>query len=92
MARDINPEVEIVPFPEGVNADNVSAFLDGADLFLDGLDFFAFAIREIVSDACANPRIPATTVAPIGMGASLLNFMPREMGFDDISDSPAMPR
>jgi len=60
----------------------VSAFVDGADLFIDGLDFFAFAAREAVFAACAKHRIPATTVAPIGMGAALLNFMPGKMGFE----------
>jgi molybdopterin/thiamine biosynthesis adenylyltransferase len=82
MARDINPDVDIVTYPEGVDANNVSAFVDGADLFIDGLDFFAFAAREAVFAACAKHRIPATTVAPIGMGAALLNFMPGKMGFE----------
>src|SRR5947207_15925370 len=41
MARDINPTVELVTFPDGVRASNVDAFLEGADLFVDGLDFFA---------------------------------------------------
>ncbi|MDT1862845.1 ThiF family adenylyltransferase, partial [Acinetobacter baumannii] len=33
--------------------------------------------------ACAAKAIPATTVAPLGMGAALLNFMPGGMSFDD---------
>jgi molybdopterin/thiamine biosynthesis adenylyltransferase len=81
MARDINPTVEITDFPEGVNESNVDAFLAGADLFIDGLDFFAIEARELVFAECARRDIPATTVAPIGMGAALLNFMPGKMGF-----------
>ncbi len=81
MARDINPTVEIADFPEGVNESNVDAFLAGADLFVDGLDFFAIAARELVFAECARRGIPATTVAPLGMGAALLNFMPGKMGF-----------
>ena len=82
LARDINPEVEIVPFEDGVTADNLDAFLDGADVYVDGLDFFAFEARERVFAACAARRIPAVTVAPIGMGAALLNFMPGRMTFE----------
>ena len=67
MARDINPEMEVSVFPEGVTADNVDQFLEGADLFIDGLDFFAFEARELVFARCAALRIPATTVAPLGM-------------------------
>ncbi len=81
MVRDINPTVEIADFPEGVNESNVDAFLAGADLFVDGLDFFAIAARELVFAECARRGIPATTVAPLGMGAALLNFMPGKMGF-----------
>jgi len=81
MARDINPTVEIVPFDDGIADHNVDAFLEGADLFLDGLDYFAFAARELVFAACARQRIAAITVAPIGMGAALLNFLPGRMTF-----------
>lgn len=33
--------------------------------------------------ACHSRGIPAVTVAPIGMGAALLNFMPGGMTFED---------
>jgi molybdopterin/thiamine biosynthesis adenylyltransferase len=82
LAREINPDVDIRPYDEGVNADNMDAFLDGADVYVDGLDFFAFEIRERVFAACAARGIPAVTVAPIGMGAALLNFMPGRMTFE----------
>jgi molybdopterin/thiamine biosynthesis adenylyltransferase len=83
MARDVNPEMEISVFPDGVTADNVDRFLEGADLFIDGLDFFAFEARELVFARCAALRIPATTVAPLGMGAALLNFIPGRMSFSE---------
>src|SRR6476661_484386 len=35
MARDINPELDLALYKEGVNAQNIDAFLEGADLFLD---------------------------------------------------------
>jgi hypothetical protein len=82
MARDINPQVEIRAFPQGVRHETVDAFLDGADAYLDGLDFFALDIREAVFARCAERAIPATTVAPLGMGAALLNFVPGHMDFE----------
>src|SRR5205085_2548148 len=45
--------------------------------------FFAFSAREAVFGACASRGIPATTVAPLGMGAALLNFLPGGMTFAD---------
>jgi len=65
MARDINPELEIRVFHEGLTSSNVDAFLDDADVYLDGLDFFALDIRKEVFARCAAKGIPATTVAPL---------------------------
>lgn len=83
MARDINPELDIKIFPAGIDKDNLPAFLDGVDLYIDGLDFFAFDIRQQTFALCAAMGIPATTVAPLGMGAALLNFMPGKMTFEE---------
>ena len=82
MAKDINPELEVTVFSSGIDRDNVAEFLAGADLYVDGLDFFAFDARELVFAECARRGIPATTVAPLGMGAALLNFMPGRMTFE----------
>jgi molybdopterin/thiamine biosynthesis adenylyltransferase len=83
MARDINPEIEIRIFDEGVTPSNLPAFLDGVDLYVDALDFFAFDARQRTFGACAERGIPATTAAPLGMGAALLNFLPGRMTFED---------
>jgi molybdopterin/thiamine biosynthesis adenylyltransferase len=83
MAKDINPTLALKRFPDGISEGNVDAFLDGVDLFVDGLDFFAFGARDLVFERCSKKRIPATTVAPLGMGAALLNFMPGRMSFDE---------
>jgi molybdopterin/thiamine biosynthesis adenylyltransferase len=82
MARDINPELDLRVFDEGVTEANLDAFLEGADLYVDGLDFFAFKARKAVFDACARRGIPAITVAPLGMGAALLSFIPGRMSFE----------
>jgi molybdopterin/thiamine biosynthesis adenylyltransferase len=82
LLLDINPEAEVEVFPAGVNSGNIDQFLNNVDLYVDGLDFFAFAARELVFASCAERALPATTVAPIGMGAALLNFMPGQMTFE----------
>lgn len=83
MARDINPEIDIKIFEEGVNKGNLDTFLDGVDLYVDALDFFAFDARADTFAACARLGIPATTAAPLGMGAALLNFLPGKMTFEE---------
>jgi molybdopterin/thiamine biosynthesis adenylyltransferase len=83
MARDINPGVDIRLFSHGVSEQNLVEFFRDVDLYVDGLDFFAFDAREQVFEYCAENRIPAVTVAPLGMSAALLNFMPGGMSFED---------
>ena len=82
LALDINPTLSIKRFPNGVTHDNVEDFLDGVDLYVDGLDFFAVSARRAVFAACERRGIPALTVAPLGMTAALLVFMPGKMSFE----------
>ena len=83
LAQDINPELDVTRFAEGVTEDNVDAFLEGADVYVDGLDFFALEIRRTVFAKCRERGIPAVTAAPLGMGAALLVFTSDSPGFDD---------
>ena len=82
MARDINPEIDVKIFAQGVDSTNLAGFLAGVDVYIDGLDFFAFAARQATFAACAAARIPAITAAPLGMGTALLNFLPGQMSFE----------
>ncbi len=79
MAKQINPELQINEFHDGVTSANLEAFFRGVDVYVDGLDFFAFAARKMVFDYCYNHQIPIVTAGPIGMGAALLNFIPGQM-------------
>jgi len=83
MARDVNPELQLTVFEQGVTEQNIDAFLNGVDLYVDGLDFFAFSARKTVFPACTRRGIPAVTAAPLGMGAAVLNFLPGGMTFDE---------
>lgn len=83
MAQDINPEVELERFTDGVHAGNLDRFFAGVDLYIDGLDAWAFEAREMVFAYCAEHGIPAITVAPLGMSAALMNFLPGGMTFEE---------
>lgn len=83
MALNINPELEIRKFAEGVDEQNVHRFLEAVDLYVDGLDFFAVKARRLVFTECSARGVPATTAAPLGMGVSLLNFLPNQTSFEE---------
>ncbi|MRX08996.1 ThiF family adenylyltransferase [Pseudoduganella sp. FT25W] len=95
LALDINPELKLVRFPDGVNQDNLARFFDGVDLYVDGLDFFAFGARQATFAACARLGIPAVTAAPLGMGTAVMNFLPGHMTFEEYfgwGDKPDMEK
>jgi hypothetical protein len=80
---DINPQIALNTFPDGVSASNLDAFLDGVDVYIDGLDFFAFEARRQTFEACARKGIFAVTAAPLGMGTGVLVFKPGGMTFEE---------
>ena len=82
QALDINPELRLAAFPDGVDNGNLDRFLADVDLYVDGLDFFAFDARAAVFAACWERGIPAITAAPLGMGAALMVFLPGRMSFE----------
>jgi molybdopterin/thiamine biosynthesis adenylyltransferase len=92
MARDINPDLDINAFPEGVTPGNMDAFLSGVDLYIDGLDFFVLDIRARLFALCAERGIPAITAAPLGMGAAVLAFLPGQMTFEQYFQLEGQPR
>src|SRR5690606_7563316 len=91
MARDINPELRLETFPDGVGNDNLDAFLSGAALFVDGLDFFAMDIRRAMFARCAALGIPAITAAPLGFGTAWIVFMPGRMTFEQLFRMEGLP-
>lgn len=91
MLRDINPECVLDVLTDGVQPGNIERFFQDADLYVDGLDAFAFDAREAVFAHCATARIPAVTVAPLGMSAALLNFLPGGMTFDEYFQMTGRP-
>jgi len=83
LAHNINPELDIKRFDQGIDEENLDEFLKGVDLYIDGLDFFVLDIRRKVFARCYELGIPAITAAPLGMGTALLTFMPGKMSFEE---------
>lgn len=83
MSIDINPEIDLRLFPEGVTPENVDEFLRDVNVYVDGIDFFALPVRRMLFEKCREKGIPAMTAAPLGMGVAFLYFRPGGMSFED---------
>lgn len=83
LAQDINPEIDLRLFSQGITPKNVDEFLRDVDVYVDGLDFFSLPARRMVFAKCREKGIPALTAAPLGMGTAFLYFSPAGMSFED---------
>ncbi len=92
IALDLNPELDVRTFSEGVTRSNVEEFLEDVDVYVDGIDFFALDARRLLFAVCAERGIPAVTAAPLGMGASLMTFLPGKMTFEQYFRLKGKPR
>jgi molybdopterin/thiamine biosynthesis adenylyltransferase len=90
-ALEINPQLNISRFTDGITPQNIDEFLNGVDLYIDGLDFFVVPARRMVFNACTRRNIPAITAAPLGMGTALLNFLPGKMTFEEYFRLEGLP-
>jgi len=91
MARDVNPNLDLRIFSDGITEGNVHEFFRGVDVYVDALDYFAFDARRLVHRKCAELRIPAVIAAPLGMGAALINFLPGGMTFEQYFRLEGLP-
>ncbi len=70
----INPEVEVVPRPVRLEAENASELVQGQDAVLDGSD--NFGTRDAVNRACARCEVPLISGAIGAWDGSVSVFRP----------------
>lgn len=85
---EINPDLEIDAFPEGVQEDNVSRFVNGADYVIDAIDYFAFPASLILHRTARSNGLYVTTAVALGFGTSVLTFAPEGMNLEQYIGIP----
>ena len=83
-ALDINPNISIESFPQGITEENLNEFLDGVDVVVDGLDFFALETRRMMFKEARKKGVHVVTAGPMGFGCAMLVFDPvKSPDFDE---------
>lgn len=73
--RDLNPDVEVVPFQERLTSDNVDRIFDqGWDVIVDGLD--NFPTRYLVNDASVFKGVPVVHGSIFRFEGQVTTFWP----------------
>lgn len=76
LCRDINPDVVVTVFPEGVNETNLGEFMEGSDVLIEATDFMIPQLGVMLARAARTEGIPLIMGVEIGFGATLTWFKP----------------
>lgn len=83
LAKQVNPEITLEEFPQGVNEDNLDDYLEGVDVVVDGIEFFEVDAHRTLIMGAVERGIPVIAAVPLGFGAGVLAFTKEGMSFDN---------
>lgn len=91
-ARDINPQIKVRTFPEGINKENVKDFLDGIDWVIDVVDVFALNEKLALNEEAARRALPLISCGALGFSGSVIVFDKNTPSFAELSGlDPLLP-
>lgn len=73
-ARDINPDIQVTTFPEGLHKGNVGRFLDGIDWVVDVVDVFALNEKLALNEEAARRGLPVASCGSLGFAGAVIVF------------------
>lgn len=80
---EINPELRVDVFMDGVQPDNVEKFVDGADIVIDGIDYTCFYHTVLLHRVARERRCCVINPQAIGFGVSILVFSPETISLEE---------
>ena len=99
MVHDINPDAVVRVFDEGVNADNIRDFMEGATLVYDETELTMLNLGTMVSDEARRRRIPDILLMNVGWATQVTSFdgkqgptfrtlmgIPEDMPLDEVAN------
>ena len=80
---DINPELKIVAYRNGISKENIDDFLDDCDFISEALDYSLPELKLELHRKAKQKKIIVTTSAIVACGASAFVFHPDGMSFEE---------
>lgn len=72
--RDINPDVNVIVYPERVTAENLGDMIESYDFIIDGVD--NFATKFLINDACVLRGKPFCHAGIRGFYGQVMTYVP----------------
>jgi len=84
LALEINPEVKLELFPEGMTAGNTERYLEGSDVHIGVIDVEKGAdVKAMTPELLKKYNVPMFTAGVFGFGAALIAHHPQGMMPDE---------
>ena len=81
--KEINDQVEIEVFDQGVTGDNIISFLKDVDIVIDAVEYFEFKARRMIQNESRKLGIPTFLNVVAAFNVGLFIFTPDSMCFDE---------
>lgn len=81
--KDINPDIDVKIYDEGITPDNVEQFVDGSDLLIDETEYTIHHIGVLLARQARENGIPNLQVLNVGFGAQVTSYMPNGKTFEE---------
>lgn len=91
-ALDINPQINVRTFPEGLNKTNVKDFLEGIDWVVDVVDVFALNEKLALNEEAARRGLPLVSCGSLGFSGAVVVFDKDTPTFAELTGlEPSLP-
>lgn len=80
--NEINPDIKVVTFTDGVTRSNVESFVQGSDLLIDETEFTLHALGVMLAREARKNNIPNLMAMNIGFGTTVTSYHPQGRSFE----------
>jgi molybdopterin/thiamine biosynthesis adenylyltransferase len=80
--NDINPDIKVVTYTDGVTPENVESFVAGSDLLIDETEFTMHALGVMLAREARKQEIPNLMAMNIGFGTTVTSYHPKGKSFE----------
>ena len=84
-AYDINPQIQVRTFPEGINSTNVKDFLEAVDWVVDVVDVFALKEKLALNEEASRRGLPLVSCGSLGFSGAVVAFDKDTPSFAELS-------
>lgn len=72
--REINPDIKVTTYTEGITQQNTESFVAGSDLLVDETEFTMHAIGVALARTARRHQVPNLQVINVGFGAQVTSY------------------